>query len=67
MVFGLTLSRSEKVRPVMTGLATMQGIYFRSGVTTLLAGIVLTSLPTVLLFFVLQRNFIKGMLLSVKS
>jgi len=67
LVFGMTLSRSETVRPVMAGLATMQGIYFRSGITTLLAGIVLTSMPTILLFFALQRNFIKGMLLTVKS
>ncbi|WP_314587998.1 carbohydrate ABC transporter permease [Paenibacillus terrigena] len=67
LVFGMTLTRSETIRPIMAGLATMQGIYFRSGVTTLLAGIVLTSLPTVLLFFALQRNFIKGMQHSVKS
>ncbi|GGD72342.1 carbohydrate ABC transporter permease [Paenibacillus nasutitermitis] len=67
LVFGMTLSRSEAVRPVMAGLATMQGMFFRSGVTTLMAGIVLTSLPTIILFFVLQRNFIKGMLLTVKS
>jgi ABC-type glycerol-3-phosphate transport system permease component len=67
LIFGMTLSRSENVRPVMSGLATMQGIFFRSGVTTLLAGIVLTSLPTVLLFFALQRNFIKGMSLTIKS
>jgi len=67
LIFGMTLSRSEAVRPVMAGLASMQGMFFRSGVTTLMAGIVLTSLPTILLFFALQRNFIKGMLLTVKS
>ncbi|WP_276353023.1 carbohydrate ABC transporter permease [Cohnella caldifontis] len=67
LVFGLTLSRSESVRPVMAGLASMQGIFFRSGVTTLMAGIVLTSIPTIVLFFSLQRNFIKGMVLTVKS
>lgn len=67
LIFGMTLSRSEAVRPVMAGLSSMQGMFFRSGVTTLMAGIVLTSLPTILLFFALQRNFIKGMLLTVKS
>src|SRR5690554_6434544 len=67
LIFGMTLSRSETVRPVMAGLATMQGMFFRSGITTLMAGIVLTSLPTIILFFALQRNFIKGMLLTVKS
>lgn len=67
LIFGMTLSRSEDVRPVMAGLASMQGMFFRSGVTTLMAGIVLTSLPTIFLFFALQRNFIKGMLLTVKS
>ncbi len=67
LIFGMTLSRSEAVRPVMAGLSTMQGMFFRSGVTTLMAGIVLTSIPTLILFFALQRNFIKGMLLTVKS
>ncbi|BBI31276.1 carbohydrate ABC transporter permease [Cohnella abietis] len=67
LIFGMTLSRSETVRPVMAGLSTMQGMFFRSGITTLMAGIVLTSIPTLILFFALQRNFIKGMLLTVKS
>lgn len=67
LIFGMTLSRSEAVRPVMAGLSTMQGMFFRSGVTTLMAGIILTSIPTLILFFALQRNFIKGMLLTVKS
>lgn len=66
LIFGMTLTRSESIRPIMAGLAAMQGIFFRSGITTLMAGIVITSLPTLLLFLVLQRNFIKGMQLSVK-
>jgi ABC-type glycerol-3-phosphate transport system permease component len=68
LIFGMTLTRSQDIRPVMAGLSAMQGIFFRSGLTTLMAGIVITSLPTLLLFFALQRNFIKGMqLTTVKS
>jgi ABC-type glycerol-3-phosphate transport system permease component len=67
LIFGMTLTRTESIRPVMSGLAAMQGIYFNSGITTLMAAIVVTSIPTLLLFFVLQRNFLKGLQLTVKS
>ncbi|SEO88992.1 carbohydrate ABC transporter permease [Paenibacillus sp. OV219] len=67
LVFGLILTRSDDIRPIMSGLAAMQGIYFSTGITTLMAGIVITSIPTLLLFFFLQKNFIKGMQITVKS
>lgn len=67
LIFGLILTRSDNIRPIMSGLAAMQGTYISTGVTTLMAGIVITSIPTVLLFFALQKNFIKGMQITVKS
>ncbi|RAP77147.1 carbohydrate ABC transporter permease [Paenibacillus montanisoli] len=67
LVFGLILTRSESIRPIMTGLAAMQGIYFSTGVTTLMSAIVITSIPTILLFIFLQKNFIKGMQVTVKA
>lgn len=67
LVFGMTLSQAASVRPIMAGLASMQGVFFRTGVTTLLAAVLITSIPTIVVFFALQRNFIKGMQLTVKS
>jgi ABC-type glycerol-3-phosphate transport system permease component len=67
LVFGLIFTRSDSIRPIMSGLAAMQGLYFSAGITTLMAGIVITSIPTIFLFFALQKNFIKGMQITVKS
>lgn len=67
LVFGLILTRSETIRPIMTGLAAMQGLYFSTGITTLMSGIVITSIPTIFLFLFLQKNFIKGLQITVKT
>ncbi|SFS52009.1 carbohydrate ABC transporter permease [Paenibacillus sp. BC26] len=67
LIFGLILTRSDDIRPIMSGLAAMQGTYISTGITTLMAGIVVTSIPTLILFFALQKNFIKGMQITVKS
>jgi len=67
LIFGLTLTQSPDIRPIMAGLSSMQGIFFRTGVTTLMAGVIITSIPTILVFFLLQKSFIKGLQLSVKG
>ncbi|MBP3961960.1 carbohydrate ABC transporter permease [Paenibacillus lignilyticus] len=67
LIFGLILTRSDDIRPIMSGLAAMQGTYISTGITTLMAGILVTSIPTLILFFALQKNFIKGMQITVKS
>lgn len=67
LVFGMTLTQAPEIRPIMAGLQSMQGIFFRTGITTLLAGILITSIPTIAVFFALQRNFIKGMQMTVKG
>jgi multiple sugar transport system permease protein len=61
LLFGLTLSRSEDVRPIMTALAALQGQYARTGVSVALAGTLLVSLPTFVLFFAVQRVFVRGL------
>jgi len=67
LIFGMTLTQTPSIRPIMAGLQSMQGIFFRTGITTLLAGILITSIPTIVVFFSLQRSFIKGMQLTVKG
>lgn len=60
LLFGLVLSRSENVRPIMVGLAAMSGIGGGSRALQM-AGVVMTSIPTVLLFILLKKYFISGM------
>lgn len=63
-LFGLVLSTSEGVRPIMPSLVGMQGIYGNSGPPTVLAGALLGSLPTIVIFVLLGRYLLKGLLLS---
>jgi multiple sugar transport system permease protein len=65
LLFGLTLSRSAEIRPIMTALAGLQGQYASASVPTVLAGALIVSIPTFILFFTVQRVFVQG--LSVTS
>ncbi len=61
LLFGLTLSRSENIRPIMTALAALQGQFARTGPPVALAGALLVSIPTFVLFFAVQRVFVRGL------
>lgn len=61
LLFGLTLSRSEDVRPIMAALAALQGQYASTGVPVALAGTLICSIPTFVLFFAVQRVFVSGL------
>lgn len=65
LLFGLTLSRSPNIRPIMTALVSLQGQYASASIPTVLAGALIASLPTFILFFAVQRVFVQG--LSVTS
>ncbi len=65
LLFGLTLSRSAEIRPIMTALVGLQGQYSSASVPTVLAGALIASVPTFILFFSVQRVFVQG--LSVTS
>lgn len=64
LLIGLTLTRSNDVRPVMTALVAMQSTYGGSTMQVVLAGGLLVSLPTVVLFLLTQRTFTRGMALG---
>lgn len=64
LLIGLTLTRSSDVRPVMTALVAMQSTYGGSTMQVVLAGGLLVSLPTVVLFLLTQRTFSRGMALG---
>lgn len=64
LLFGMVLTRTGNARPVMVSLASMSGV---SGgiIPYIMSGVIFTSLPTILLFILLRKYFISGMVLSV--
>jgi ABC-type glycerol-3-phosphate transport system permease component len=67
LLFGLILSKSEAVRPVMPSLAGMMGVYSTISFASVLAGGLIASIPTIALFVTLQRYFAHGLALSSAS
>ncbi|SEM99651.1 carbohydrate ABC transporter permease [Nonomuraea pusilla] len=65
LIFGLALTRTETVRPVMTALAgLMTDVYAGTPVPVGLAAGLVVSLPTVVLFLATQRLFARGLSLG---
>ncbi|MGA8115177.1 MAG: carbohydrate ABC transporter permease [Actinocatenispora sp.] len=64
LLFGITLSLSPNVRPVMATLADLNGSYSTVGPPVVLAGALVASVPTVVLFFVFQRFFVNSLKLT---
>lgn len=64
MLFGITLSTSPNVRPAMAALADLTSNYSNVGPPVVLAGALVASIPTVLLFFVFQRFFTSSLKLT---
>jgi multiple sugar transport system permease protein len=63
-MFGLVLSTSDGIRPVMTSLAALQGSYSTAGPPVVLAGALVGSLPTIALFLLLGRYLLSGLTLT---
>jgi multiple sugar transport system permease protein len=66
LLFGMVLSRTQNVRPIMVALATMSG-YGGGNIPWIMTGVIFTSLPTILLFILLRRFFIQGMVLQASA
>ncbi len=64
LLFGMVLSQSDGVRPLMTSLATLSNPYAGITVPVILAGGLLISLPTVALFVATQKLFASGLTLA---
>jgi multiple sugar transport system permease protein len=65
LLFGLTLTQTETVRPVMTALAGLtSNVYAGTPIPVGLAGGLVVSLPTVALFLGTQRMFTRGLALG---
>jgi len=63
-LFGQVLSKSETVRPVMTSLATLSGMFGTGTIPQQMAGALIASIPTLILFFALQKYFMNGIVLN---
>jgi multiple sugar transport system permease protein len=66
LLFGLTLSRSESVKPIMAGVASLQGIYSAGNMPAILMSVLIASIPTLFLFVALQKYFMQGLTLVKK-
>ncbi len=66
LLFGLTLSRSPQIRPIMTALAGLQGQYASASVPVVLAGALIVSVPTFILFFSVQGVFVRGLSVTAR-
>lgn len=61
--WALVLMRTGDKRPITTGLNDLQGIFFSDN-NLLAAGAVMVALPTLLVYFILQRQFVRGLTLG---
>lgn len=64
LLFGITLSTSPNVRPLMAALAELNGQYAGLGPPVILAAGIFASVPTVVLFLSFQRFFVSALRLA---
>ncbi len=62
-LWAIVLLRSDALKPVTAGLAVLQGQYVMDW-TVIVAGALLATIPTVLVFILLQRYFLGGLTLG---
>jgi multiple sugar transport system permease protein len=62
-IWAIVLLRNDALKPVTAGLATLQGQYIMDW-AVIVAGALLATVPTVLIFIFLQRYFIEGLTLG---
>jgi len=62
-LWAIVLLRSDRLKPVTAGLATLQGQYVMDW-TVIISGALLATIPSVLVFIFLQRYFIEGLTLG---
>ena len=64
LLFGMVLSRSVGVRPITTALVGMQNLYAQMDGPTILTATLMASIPTLFIFLLLQKHFIRGLTLG---
>ncbi len=64
LLFGLTLSQTNNVRPVMTALSGLLSAYAGTTYNVVLASMLFVSIPTLVVFLSTQRLFARGLSLG---
>ena len=67
LLFGIVLSSSPTVRPVMASLSSLMGLYGGSSLPVELAGTLIAASPMLVLFFGLRRFFTRACPCSVEE
>jgi multiple sugar transport system permease protein len=63
LLFGMVLTRNEGTRPVMVAVSSMMG-YGGTSIPMLMTVVIAVSIPTVMIFVLLRRYFISGMVMA---
>ncbi|MFF1380576.1 carbohydrate ABC transporter permease [Streptomyces sp. NPDC058308] len=66
LLLGITLSRSPDVQPVMAALSTLNNAYSSTGPPVILAGALIVSVPTLVLFLLFRGLFLRGITASAR-
>ena len=61
--WALVLIRTGEKRPIVSALANLKGLFFIDN-NLIAAGALLAALPTLIVYFVLQRQFVRGLTLG---
>jgi multiple sugar transport system permease protein len=64
LLFGMILVRSPEARSVQVALLGMQSLYGQADAPTIITATLIVSLPTLLLFLLLQKHFVRGLALG---
>jgi multiple sugar transport system permease protein len=61
--WALVLMRTGEKRPIVSALSNLKGVFFVDN-NLIAAGALLAALPTLIVYFVLQRQFVRGLTLG---
>ena len=64
--WALVLMQSGDKRPIISALANLQGTFFTDN-NLIAAGSLLAAVPTIVVFFALQRHFVRGLTLGAEK
>ena len=64
LILGMVLSSSNTVRPVMNSLALLNAVYVGTNVPAVMTGNLISGLPIIIIFILLQKYFIQGLKLQ---
>jgi multiple sugar transport system permease protein len=61
--WALVLMRTGEKRPIVSALSNLEGVFFKDN-NLIAAGALLAALPTLIIYFALQRQFVRGLTLG---